>query len=211
MKSRYGKSFKNSPSSGKTHSSRLSKQKFFNNNNNLVMERSLAELIRQKCTDYKSDINYQIERNTDPRDIKQVVDWSKENSLHITAKKILLNSTNNNHIHNNFLKNQMNNSQYKLNHKNTANFDKNHFKINHMTYRDTGDNKLKVSRSEVFNTARNEYMQNRVKFGLFAGRELNDDGIISFERYDRVKEDDRRKPSIFFSTQPSRHSNENNE
>lgn len=57
-----------------------------------------------------------------------------------------------------------------------------------------------LGRNKNYHSARDEYLQNRVKFGLFAGTELGNDGRVQYERFDRANQSDQRKAS--FLVQP---------
>ena len=57
-------------------------------------EESLAELIKKNwsCLEPNIEKKYEIIRSYNNKDLKDIVDWSKESNYHQTAKKVKLNN-----------------------------------------------------------------------------------------------------------------------
>lgn len=164
-------------------------------NCNSYQEPAFADIMRGVNGPKNYQKNPYVVERCPVSDAKDVVDWSRESMCHQTAKKMKLNNTENYKNHNNFLQKQMENENHHFQYK-KRNWEQEKLK----QYKPHGikDNEqLQQNRTEIYNTARNEYLQNRVRLGLFANKELNHEGQINFTRFDRNKQMDKSKNSFF--------------
>jgi hypothetical protein len=132
-----------------------------------------------------------LEKGLIPGQMREVVDWSRESGFHVTARKVLLNNIAAGGVHNEFLKGQMvdQGQNFKYQRKIVEDKKLKEFKIGRIACDELG-------RGKNYHQARDEYLQNRVKFGLFAGTELGNDGRVQYERFDRATQSDQRKASF---------------
>jgi hypothetical protein len=79
-------------------------------------------------------------------------------------------------------------------------------KINEVCYKPYFENKnlvspqklLKFDGLDSYHSSRQEYLQNRVKIGLFPDKELDPSGKIAFTRKDHYMTKNRQRPSFFY-------------
>jgi hypothetical protein len=134
---------------------------------------------------------YNVEKAMNRGGLREIVDWSRESGFHVTAKKVLMNNIVAGQVHNEFLKGQMQGEGQCFKYQRRIVEDKKmkQFKIGSIPSDELG-------RGKNYRSARDEYLQNRVKFGLFAGRELGNDGKVRYERGVRANQSDQRKASF---------------
>ena len=156
-------------------------------------EPAFADIIRSRYnTKNNQNNNFVVERGNSHLDY---CDWGKESPHHITAKKMKLNKTENYKSHINFLQKQIETDDHHFKYKKSKWEDD---KLNqYKPHKCLNNENSQSHRNDIYQTARNEYLHNRVRLGLFADKELDKDGQINFTRFDRIKQKDNTRNNIF--------------